>query len=248
MPKGKILIVTVVTLLSGMLPSLAQRRYDRGYDLSSPAVFAPKGSWMAGGTASYSLHNNRNYSFAVLKGINTTGYRLVASPAFCYMLKDNFGVGLRMDYGRNMLKVDSLSLNLGDIGLDIRNYHILNHKLVVNGILRNYIPLGNSRRFAMFNEAQLSVGFGQGKVMDGHSQNIEGSYDRSTSFGLNLCPGLVAFASEHLAVEFNVNMLGLSIENTDQTHNQVWKGNQHKTSVNFRVNVLSIGFGLYYYL
>ena len=59
---------------------------------------------------------------------------------------------------------------------------------------------------------------------------------------------LVAFASEHLAVEFNVNMLGLSIENTDQTHNQVWKGNQHKTSVNFRVNVLSIGFGLYYYL
>ena len=72
MPKGKILIVTVVTLLSGMLPSLAQRRYDRGYDLSSPAVFAPKGSWMAGGTASYSLHNNRNYSFAVLEGINTT--------------------------------------------------------------------------------------------------------------------------------------------------------------------------------
>lgn len=247
MNRKRNLSVTVVTLiLLGSFSAQAQR-YDRGYDFSSRSDFVAKGTWAVGGTASYALHDYRNYSVAVVENINSTGYRLVASPAFCYMFRDNMGAGLRLDYSRKMLRLDSASAGFGDMSLDIKDYHLLNHRFTAKGILRNYIPLGNSRRFAMFNETQLSVGFGQGKIMDGHGDWVRGSYDKTSSFGINLCPGLVAFASNHLAVELNVNMMGLNVSHVGQTHNQVWHGSRNTTSVNFRVNVLSVGFGLYYY-
>ena len=59
---------------------------------------------------------------------------------------------------------------------------------------------------------------------------------------------MMAFASEHLAIEFSVNLLGLTFTDTRQIHNQVASGSVKTTSVNFKINVLSIGFGLYYYL
>lgn len=244
---GKTITITFIMLMTLVFNAWGQR-YDRGYDLSNPNVFIKKGTWMFGGTANYSLHNYDNYTFTVIENINSTGYKLKISPAFSYTFKDNMGLGLRVDYGRNMMKLDTAAVNVGDIGLSVKDYHILNHKVTAKAILRNYIPLGNSTRFAMFNETQLSLGFGQGKIMDGHGENVKGSYDKITSFGINLCPGLMAFATDNLAVEFSVNMLGLNMDHVDQTHNQIYHGNRKTTSVNFKINILSIGFGLYYYI
>lgn len=248
MGKGKTFVIAAMALLCmGQTKALAQR-YDRGYDMSQQVTFVEKGSWMVGGTANYSLHNMDNYSFLVIDGINSTGYGLSVSPAFCYMVKDNMGVGFRMDYDRNMFKVDSAEIDVADVGISVRNYHMLSHKFTGMAILRNYIPLGNSTRFAMVNETQMSIGRGQGKVIDGHSENIAGTYETPSSFGINLCPGMLAFANRHLAVEFSVNMLGFNISKTDQIHNQVATGRRSTTSVNFKVNILSVGFGMYYYL
>ena len=43
-------------------------------------------------------------------------------------------------------------------------------------------------------------------------------------------------------------MLGLMYSKNSQVHNQVSFGSTSATSVNFKINILSIGFGLYYYL
>ena len=237
-----------LVLALGLLAFKAEaQRYDRGYDLSARNDFLKKGTWMAGGTANYSLHHNDKYPFLIAEGINSTGYNLEVSPAFCYMIKDNMGLGLRMDYSRNMFKLDEASLNLGDASMQIHNYHYLKHELTTRVILRNYLPIGDSKRFAMFNETQLSLGLGQGKVLNGNGDYPLGSYDSLSSFGLNVCPGLMAFADEHFAVELSVNMLGLNISHVNQTHNQVYHGSRNTTTVNFKVNVLSVGVGLYYY-
>lgn len=244
----RILAAVAVLLCIGPFAARAQR-YDRGYDMTKQVTFVEKGTWMFGGTANYALHNMDNYSFLVVDNINSTGYGLSVSPAFCYMIKDNMGLGFRADYDRTMFKIDNASINVADIGIDISNYHAISQKFKGSAIMRNYIPLGNSRRFAMVNETQLSVGLGQGKIIDGHNEdNIAGTYESITSFGINLCPGMLAFASDHIAVEFSVNMLGFNISNTRQIHNQVAEGSRTSTSVNFKVNVLSVGFGIYYYL
>ena len=208
------------------------QRYDRGFDLNS-ITFIEKGTWMVGGQVAYSTHSNDNYRFLIIEGINSNGYRFSVSPLACYAIRDNMSIGMRFAYGRNMLLVNSAH----------------SHDFTGMVVYRNYIPIGNSKRFALFNETQFALGFGEAKLINGRDINsVKGTYEESMSLKLGLNPGLIAFVNDHLAVEVNVGMLGLQYNTVDQIHNQVYKGSRDATQLNFKVNIFSIGFGLAYYL
>lgn len=245
--RKKLIVCSAVAVLGFCMKAEAQR-FERGYDMANQPVFVEKGSWMVGGTGSYNLLNTKDFSFMVADGICTSAYGLSVSPAFCYMVRDNLGVGLRLDYDRSMVKLDNASLGIEDMDLSVSDYHTLNHSFEAKILLRNYIPIAGSRRFAMVNETQLAFGYGQGKVADSHGIGTVGTFETSRSAGLFICPGLMAFASEHMAVEVSMNMLGLGVTRTDQIHNQVDTGSRNSTIFNFKINVLSVGFGIYYYL
>lgn len=248
--RGNTLLKTTLSIISLTVLALGAgaQRYDRGYSMSNSGSFVKKGTWMAGGTASYSFHNNEDYNLLIIEDINSTGYGVNVSPAFCYMVRNNMGIGMRVEYGRNMLKLDDAHVDIEDVSLDVKDYHWIKQMINAKFILRNYIPLGDSKRFAMFTESQLSFGYGQAKVMNGNLQYPQGAYDDITNLSINLCPGLMAFADEHFAIELSLKMLGLSINHVEQTKNQVYYGSRNSTAINFRINVLTVGFGLYYYL
>ncbi|MBQ3582015.1 MAG: hypothetical protein II976_03590 [Alistipes sp.] len=242
----KLIFISIMLSVLGVLSAQAQR-YDRGFDLNS-TTFTKKGTWMIGGQVAYSTHKNEDYHFLIIEDINSTGYRFTVSPMFCYMVRDNMGLGMRFGYGRNLLKVDSANLSIDEIDINVKDYYTLSHDFSAMAIYRNYIPLGESKRFALFNETQLAYSTGQAKLIDGHGTSIVGTYEKSNSLSLGLNPGMVAFINDHVAVEVNVGMLGLQYTSVDQTHNQVYKGSRETTQINFKVNILSIGFGLAYYL
>ena len=244
---NRYVIAAITVLMLGPLTARAQR-YDRGYDMSHQSCFVKKGSWMVGGTANYSLHDMRDYSFLMIDEISSMGYDLVVSPAFCYMRRDNLGLGMRLEYSRNMSQIDTAGLSVAGMGISFEDYHTIKQQYTAKAILRNYIPLGDSKRFALVNETQLSLGWGQSKMAMRSGPGFDGSYATTSSIGINICPGMMAFADEHFAVEFSVNMLGLMYSKTSHVHNQVSFGSTSATSVNFKINILSIGFGLYYYL
>ncbi|MCF0176204.1 MAG: hypothetical protein HUJ94_05145 [Bacteroidales bacterium] len=246
--KHGFLISCAFAALLAYAPGAFAQKLDRGLSISSMPTFVAKGSWMVGGSANWTFHENENFRFLVADGVNSSGYKVNVSPAVCYMVKDNMGVGLRMGYSRSNLKIDEAGVGVGDIGLDMENYHTLKHTFQVQGIMRNYIPVGNAKKIALFNEVQLGYRFGTRKVVNGAEEKFDGSYGNIRNLALNLCPGIVAFANDHLAVDVNVNMLGLSFGNTDQSHNQVAGASFNSTVMNFQVNILAIGFGLYYYL
>ena len=224
------------------------QKLDRGIDMSTQPCFIEKGTWMVGGGASYMLHNNDNSRLLVVNGIKSTGYTISVSPAFCYMVKDNMGVGVRFGYKRNMLQLDSAKMTFDDIDLSVANFHKISHAFEIQGIGRYYIPVGSLKRIGLFNELQLAYSYGQGKVLDGHGDKVDASYETSNSLGINVCPGFMAFVTEKLAIDVSVNMLGLQFDWTHQTHNQVEEGSRGTSLVNFKVNLLAIGFSLYYYL
>jgi len=243
----KHIIATISLLLVLGIDASAQKK-DRGLDLNTMPAFVKKGSWMVGGTGSWSIYDYDHAKVLVIDDLTTNGYKLNVSPAFCYMFKDNMGAGLRVGYQRNMLKVDNAEMGFGDIGINVNDFHTLSHVYTAQGIFRNYIPIGNSKRIALYDEAQLSFKYGEGKVVNGNDGLYEGSYQKAKAVGLNLCPGIVAFANDHWAVDVSVNMLGLNLSEVDQTRNQVYEGSRSTTSLSFKVNILAIGFGLYYYL
>ena len=243
MARHKIATVSALLLLLSLFRAEGQK-LDMGIDLSSQPCFIKKGTWMIGGGASYMLHDNDNSRLLVVNGIKSTGYTLSVSPAFCYMVKDNLGVGVRMGYKRNMLQLDSAKIKFEDVDLSVSDYHKISHAFEVQGIGRYYIPVGSLKRIGLFNELQLSYSYGQGKILDGHGNKINATYETSNALGINVCPGFMAFVSDKLAIDVSVNMLGLHFDWTDQSHNRVESGERSVSLINFKVNLLAIGFSL----
>ena len=67
------------------------RRIDREVQ---KLVFIPKGQWMAGGTVSYSEHDEKNLNFLVLKDVEGIGYTFKVSLYVGYFFKDNIAAGI----------------------------------------------------------------------------------------------------------------------------------------------------------
>lgn len=164
------------------------------------------------------------------------------------MFKDNMGVGVRVGYRRNMFQLDSAKMNFEDIDMEMADFHKISHAFEIQGIGRYYIPVGSLKRLGLFNELQLSYSYGQGKVLDGHGDKVNATYETSNALGINVCPGFMAFVTDKLAIDVSVNMMGLHFDWTDQSHNRVAEGNRSFTFINFKVNLLAVGFSLYYYL
>ena len=145
--------------------------------------------------------------------------------------------------------MDETQLNLDDeTSFDINNIYQLKHSYSAMAIFRNYIPLGDSKRFAVFSETQLEVGGSQSKVSNGKGEALTGTYSKSTDLGFGVSPGMVAFINNYTAVEVSIGVLGVNLSKTRQVTNQVETGEQSSTSANFKINIFSIGLGIAFYL
>lgn len=224
-------------------------RSERGLtDVSN--LFVPKGQWIFGLSASYSVHNNDNYSFVIVEGINSNGYTIDASHTVAYSIKDNMVIGARIGYSRTFLKIDNAQMSFGDedssTDIVVNDYYGLKHIYSGSFIWRQYIPLGPGRRFALFNEATLMLSGGQSKFV--RDQPVSGTYQKHFGASLGLSPGIVAFATNNVAIELSIGVMGVTYERTDQVHNQVTVGQTDYSSMNFKVNLFSIGVGFAFYL
>lgn len=212
-------------------------------------VFVPKGQWIVGSSVSFSEHNEQNYQFLVVDGFNSDGYTFKVSPMLCYAFKDNVAAGGRFSYGRTLTKLDNVTLNLDeDTKFDVNDLYQLKHSYGAIGILRNYINLGTSKRFALFAETRLEFGGSQSKVVTKKGDSLTGTYTKTTDFGLGVAPGIVAFINNYTAVEVSVGVLGLNFSKVKQTTDQVYIGERSSGSANFKINLFSIGLGIAFYI
>ena len=182
----------------------------------------------------------------IIEGINSNGYTVKVSPLIAYSPKKNMAIGVRFAYGRSLFALDNASVSVAGAGLNVDFFHALKHSYEAVALWRQYIPLGNSKRFALFTEMQLNLGGSQAKFAEG--SNIRGTYQRGYNVSVGLNPGIVAFATNNIALELNVGVLGLNYSHIQQIHNQVSTSERSGGSINFKVNILSIGMGVGFYL
>lgn len=210
----------------------------------------PKGQWVFGGTGTYSTHVNSDYKFLVIEDIDSKGYSFKISPLIGYSLTPNTIIGLRGGYSRGYLDMDSAALHLGEgdgaLNFGVEYYYMLKHSYEIAAIWRQYIPLGKNQRLGLFAEFQLSAGSGQSKFAEGSP--IRGTFSESINVALGVNPGIVAFITNNMALEINVGMLGIGYSKTKQVHNQISTGHNTSSSLNYKVNIFSLGLGLAFYL
>lgn len=242
-----IVTFTVIFLFLALQTAFGQK-YDRGYDNSHQAVFAPKGTFMIGGNARYSYHSMKDYNFLIVDGINSKGYTVSATPTFLYMIRDNIGVGASFSYGRTMLDLASADLSVSEISMSVRDYYRLSQSFGGSLAFRPYIPLGTSGRFSMF--AQVGLGFSAGQVKNTAKvdSQTKGTFTSQYKMIVGVNPGFTAFITNHLAMELSVGVLGFNYFWTDQIHNQVSTGSSSNSNASFTLNLASIAVGFAYYL
>ena len=91
-------------------------------------------------------------------------------------------------------------------------------------------------------------------TMGGHQKKfaadspVRGTYETGYSISLGVSPGLVAFATNTMAVEVNVGVMGIGYTHAHQDHNRVREGDIKSSLMNFKINLLSIGLGVWFYL
>lgn len=240
----KITIILFLALLGTV--SAQSQEFKRNITLGT---FIPKGQWMAGSSISFSEHNEQNYQFLVLDGFNSDGYTFKVSPMICYAFKDNVAAGGRFSYGRTLTKLDGMSINLDDDNqFDINDLYQLKHSYTAMAVLRNYITLGSSKRFALFSETQLGIGGSQSKVVSKGGDSVTGTFTTTTDLNIGVAPGIVAFINNYTAVEVSVGVLGLNFSKVNQKTDQVYVGERSSSSANFKINLFSIGLGIAFYL
>ena len=264
----RIFILSVLFLSLGSALQAADREkrpvepFDRGIGRST-SVFIPAGTVGAGVSFSYN-----NYSFG--NGLNDTGYQMLFSliqnfrgnmmsfgiaPHVSYFIRDNLSVGARFDYDRSILGLANLDLALSDaLSLSVGNFNYMKQSYTGAVTLRNYIPFGQSRRFAMFTELRLTGGYGQAESYRmGYDEVLEEGYKSGTyqdiyQFEVGLVPGLSAFVTNEVALEVSVGLLGFNYQKVEQVTNQVERSEMERNGVNFRINLLAINFGLSFYI
>lgn len=242
----KIACIWLLALLGTFSAQTQAQEFKRDIQLGT---FIPKGQWIVGSSVSYSEHNENNYQFLVLDGFNSDGYTFKVSPLVCYAFKDNVAAGGRFSYGRTLTKLDGLSINLDeDNQFDVNDLYQLKHSYSAMAVLRNYITLGNSKRFALFSETQLGMGGSQSKMVTKNGDSVSGTYSTTTDFSVGVAPGIVAFINNYTAVEVSVGVLGLNFSKVKQTTDQVYVGERSSSSANFKINLFSIGLGIAFYL
>ncbi len=247
MTKSGLIAVSAAFLCLGTFSAGAQK-YDRGYDSGHQAVFAPKGSFMAGGNARVSWHSMENYKFLVVDGINSDGYTVSATPTFLYMIRDNIGIGMDLSYKRTLLDMKSASLSVSEISMDFEDYYRLSQSFGGALAFRPYIPLGSSGRFSLFAQASLGLSLGRVKNTALVSGETKGTFTNQYEIYAGVNPGITALLTNHMALEVSVGVLGFSYGWTDQIHNQVSGGSSSNSNASFSLNLASIAIGLAYYL
>lgn len=241
------------TLLFAMIaglaasPIMAQVPFDRG--MKEKTVFVPKNQWIAGVSVSYSTESYDNYQFLVLENLNGNGYSFKVSPMAMFSFSNDLAAGGRFSYSRSLLKMDDLSVVLAsDMDFNTENLYSLSHSYGFTCLFRNYIPLGNSKRFGLFNEVQLKFAGGQSKLASGAGKALSGTYSQNFDLGIGVTPGLVMFLNNYSAIEVNVGVLGFNYHNTRMVTDQIYVANMKRHSANFKINLFSITIGTVFYI
>ena len=249
MGKKLVTILLLLVVIAGSAEAQRGKRAIKRIDREvQETVFIPKGTWMMGGSVSYSEHDEGNLNFLIMKDVEGKGYNFSVSPYVGYFFRNNIAAGFRFTYNRDYLDFGNMDINLGDITISFDDMYYLEHKYEASGFLRTYIPIGRSKIFGLFNEARITYGYGKGKNSTGSGTTYDGTFQTVQNLQIGFAPGLTAFITDWSAVEVSVGVMGFDFKWIDQQSNRVEEGSMRTSSGNFKINLFSINIGMTFYI
>ena len=267
----KFLLLAIALLSANYLVMEAaednEKVFDRGIEKANHC-FVPKGTIASGISFSYRNYNvgnagdtGYNMLFSILQDVKANMQTWSIAPHVSYFIMDNLSLGLRFDYVHSSMGLGNFNLSPMDgISLSVKDFNYRKQNYLGALTARYYISLARSKRFGMFVELRAAGGYGQSETYkwkeiltpgtDAPTGEFEktGTYQDIYSFEVGLVPGLAVFVTNNIALEVQVGLIGLDYQKIRQTKNQIHTSVMENSGANFRINLLSIGIGISYYI
>ena len=244
----KVLLLALLAVLSS--GTLMARRIDRG--LGNPqSVYIPKGTVAVGAAGGYNRFNANGENLTsgaslagLLTHLNGDATLWNASVSCFWFFRENMALGVRLGYNNVAADVNNLKVLST---LEFSNKHVVNSLFTGAIAYRTYIPLFNSKVFALFGETRLTGGFGYGKDYENAERGKVGTYSDLYSVSLGLYPGVSAFVTDFLSVEFSLPLLEGGYEWNLQIEGQARESSLSHAFFNFKPNLLGLNLGIIYH-
>lgn len=229
--------------VSIVIPEKNLGRYDRGL---FNFLFIPKGQWSLGLTASYGEFNVGDMQLlSLLKDFDFNGNTFSIKPYVSYFFNNNQAIGMKMGYIRSKADLKSLSMDFGDdLNFKISDVFYQTESYSASIFYRHYIGIGREKRFAIFNEVDLSFASGSGMFKRNYNNEPRVTRTISTEAQLNFSPGLCVFIQDYISFNVSFGIFGLYLKNEKQTTNDVEEGSRFTSGANFKFNLFNINFGI----
>ncbi len=225
------------------------KRIDREINKN---VFAYKGEWIAGISASYGTLTADDSDIAmIIENLRLGGSVVSVKPYLGYMYRNNLSIGARFGYTYMNGSFDNANINLGNFinGIEFDTEGIalnyLSNAYSFAVFHRAYVPLDRRGRFGVFGELELVGQYGRSTF--GFMYNDEWSTSVSDSYKVkfNFNPGLAAYIFPNVCATISFGLGGLQythIKQFDADMNTT--GTRDFSKLRFRLNIAEINIGV----
>ena len=229
--------------VSMIIPEKNYGRYERGlYNY----LIIPRGQWAWGLTASYGEFSTDDLE--MLSIITDLDFKVKAyslKPSISYFFKNNQSIGLKFNYIRTMADLEHLSVDFDeDLSFSISNISYYSRSYSSSFFYRNYVGLGAAKRFAIFNEVDLTFGSGSSRFKRYYNEELRDTRSNTTLASLNFSPGVCVFIMDNVSFNVSFGVFGLSMKREKQITNEVEEGTRFTSGANFKFNIFNINFRL----
>ena len=235
------------------LTGQAQEPFDRGFS-GKNKVFIPDGSLGFGLSAAFSKNGvGEDYGYTILPSHvgdirgGWTSFRF--HPYAEYFLDDNWSLGLRFDYTKNLFNLDNAQLALNqDLALEISGFNYQRQSYLGAVAMRYYVPFLGSKIFGWFVEGTITGGVVKSKTFTLEEDGSKhGTFQDNIRIGIGINPGVCFFVAENFDFEVQVGLIDLSANKILQTENQVKQSGAWRFNASEKIDLLAIRFGAHVY-
>ena len=227
--------------------SLQARTMDRG--LGSPkSEYIPAGSVQFGLFGGYNKYNSGSLNgnqgatfFGLINNLSGQVSTGNVSLSGAYFVATNMSVGARFTYGNTGIDCDSADMMSL---LKFENQHINMESFTGAITYRAYLPLFNSKVFALFGEARLNGKVGYTKNYQLQERGKVGTYADVYSVSLGLYPGMNFFVTNNIAVEISLPLLEGGYEWNRQITGGEKESAQSRGFIAFQPGILGLNLGI----
>ncbi|MDR1847534.1 MAG: hypothetical protein LBR17_05400 [Bacteroidales bacterium] len=193
------------------------------------------------------VENDYLLTLLKIEEIKTTKYDFSVGGG--YFISDNVAIGGRITYGFSD-QTYHFDAKVLELLFDAQNFSTSTamSSFAVGAGVKHFVPMGNGRKFFIFNETNIVYSHSQTLTRDVYNgTRIEKNFWKDNSIAIKLSPGIMYFLTKGFAFEFSLNPVSLGYKWGTVTHNEDTKGSSEDASLDFSLFPFNIYLGFSYY-